>query len=205
MQEGSLRDRLASLSRRELAGLALVAVVTLSGAGLWYMRSLPRPVEVTTAPVPGPRTSATPTPEALIVHVAGWVRHPGVYELRVGDRVVDALQAAGGPRQGAYLDALNLAAPLSDGQQVLVPRAVPGGAGPIGGTGPGPPGAPAKVNINTASPTELDTLPGVGEVIAQRIIDHRTEHGPFTSVDDLLDVSGIGEVTLEELRDLVTV
>lgn len=142
-----------------------------------------------------------PSRAILIVHVAGWVRHPGVYELREGDRVIDALEAAGGARKGAYLDGLNLAAPLTDGQQVLVPRKGAPGAVPSGAI----PGAPALVNVNTAGPTELESLPGIGEVLAQRIVDHRTEHGPFASVDDLLAVSGIGEVTLEEIRDLVTI
>jgi competence protein ComEA len=162
---------------------------------------------VEVAEVEGHRTTASgggkrsPSPAVLIVHVAGWVRRPGVYELREGDRVIDAVEAAGGARKGAYLDGLNLAAPLTDGQQVLVPKTAAPGAAPSGVI----PGQPALVNINTAAAAELETLPGIGEVLAERIIDHRTEHGPFASVDDLLEVSGIGEATLEEIRELVTV
>ncbi len=210
MSSGSFRERLSALSRGELAAVAVVVVVCLAGAGLWYTRSLPRPVEVRSAPGGGPApappgASASPSPSAvLLVDVAGWVRRPGVYEFREGDRVIDALDAAGGARPGAALDSLNLAAPLADGTQILVPRAT--GAAPSGGV-PGitSPGTSSQVNINTASATELETLPGVGEVIAQRIVDYRTQNGPFASVDDLLDVSGIGDATLAEMRDMVTV
>ena len=189
-------------------------MVALAGVGLWYARSLPRPVEVRVGPDEGGAGTTSPgaTPASpsggppVIVHVAGWIRHPGVYELVTGDRVIDAIEAAGGPRRGAYLDALNLAAPLADGQQVLVPRRTAGGvSAPSPGGIPGDGSAGSLVNVNTASPDELETLPGIGEVIAQRIVDHRTENGPFVTVDDLLDVSGIGEATLEDIRDLVTV
>lgn len=206
MSRESLRDRLSALSRAELAGLAVVVAVTLGGAGLWYVRSLPRPVEVRTTEGPSPSGAsgpASPEPTILIVDVAGWVRRPGVYEFHEGDRVIDAVEAAGGARRGAFLESLNLAMPLVDGTQVLVPRAAEGGA-----LGPGPPGgsaATAKVNINTATAAELEALPGVGEVIAQRIVDYRTANGPFGTVDELIDVSGIGESTLASMRDLVTV
>jgi competence protein ComEA len=122
---------------------------------------------------------------------------------------VDAIEAAGGARPGADLQALNLAAPLVDGTQVLVlkrgaaPPATAGGSTAGGSTAGGSPGA--LVNVNTATAAELEALPGIGEVLAQAIVDHRTENGPFTSVDQLLDVSGIGDATLEDLRDLVTV
>lgn len=206
MSRESLRDRLSALSRAELAGLAVVVAVTLGGAGLWYVRSLPRPVEVRTTEGPsssGASGPASPEPTILIVDVAGWVRRPGVYEFHEGDRVIDAVEAAGGARRGASLESLNLAMPLVDGTQVLVPRAAEGGA-----PGPGPPGGSAatgKVNINTATAAELEALPGVGEVIAQRIVDYRTANGPFGTVDELIDVSGIGESTLASMRDLVTV
>lgn len=197
------RDWLSGLSRRELVVLSVVAVAVMGAAGLWYARSLPRPVAVqagATAPVPGP----TPTVAAVYVHVAGWVEDPGVYELRSGQRVVDAIDLAGGPKKGADLDALNLAAVLVDGQQILVPRRGNDGSAPLGATaGPGAPGM--KININSATPEELETLPGIGPVLAAAIIDHREENGPFTAVDELEDVSGIGPVTMEDVRDLVTV
>ncbi|HKZ75832.1 MAG TPA: SLBB domain-containing protein, partial [Actinomycetota bacterium] len=112
MSRESLRDRLSALSRAELAGLAVVLAVTLGGAGLWYVRSLPRPVEVRTAEAPMPSGApahASPEPTILIVDVAGWVRRPGVYEFHEGDRVIDAIEAAGGARRGASLESLNLA------------------------------------------------------------------------------------------------
>jgi len=207
MSEGSIRERLAALSRGELVGLVALLAVTLGGAGLWYVRSLPRPVEVATAPSGGTGSapaSASPSPEVVVlVDVAGWVRRPGVYEFTEGARVIDAIDAAGGARSGALLEALNLAAPLTDGTQILVPREGQVGVAPAPVTG----GAVAGglVNVNSAIATELEELPGIGEVIAQRIIDYRTENGPFATVDELLDVSGIGDAILESIRELVTV
>jgi competence protein ComEA len=209
MSDGSLRERLAMLSRTELVGLVVVLVVTVGGAGLWYLRSLPRPVEIraTSQPSPVAAGSASPSPEApfLIVDVAGAVRRPGVYEFAEGDRVIDAIRAAGGATPKAALDALNLAAPLTDGVQILVPLVPPTGAAAGVQAGVPADGVPTLININAASATELEALPGVGEVIAQAIVDYRTENGPFATVDDLLDVSGIGDATLEDIRDLVTV
>jgi competence protein ComEA len=202
----TIRDRLATLSRGELIGLLAVVGVTLAGAGFWYVRALPSPVEVRSAPpsVPAaPEVSVSPA-AVILVDVAGWVRHPGVYEFAEGARVLDAIEAAGGARPGALLQSLNLAAPLVDGTQVLVPKE--GQTPAPTGTGAGTTGAAtALVNVNTATNAELETLPGIGQVIAQAIVDHRTENGPFTSVDQLLDVSGIGDATLEDIRDLVTV
>jgi competence protein ComEA len=207
MSEGSIRERLAALSRGELIGLVALLAVTLGGAGLWYVRSLPRPVEVAAAPSGGTASapaSASPSQEVVVlVDVAGWVRRPGVYEFTEGARVIDAIDAAGGARSGAVLEALNLAAPLTDGTQILVPREGQEGVAPAPVTG----GAVAGglVNVNSAIATELEELPGIGEVIAQRIIDYRTQNGPFSTVDELLDVSGIGDAILESIRELVTV
>ena len=207
----SLRERLDSLSRGELAGLVLVVVATLLGAGLWYTRSLPRPVDIAapahaTSPVMSagavPFASPTPSPVPIIVDVAGWVRKPGVYEFTSGDRVIDAVNRAGGARNGADLTTLNLAAPLTDGTQIVVPK--PGATAPSG-TGTTTTGGATIININTASETDLETLPGVGPVTAAAIIDYRTQNGPFATVDDLVDVSGIGPATLEEMRPFVTV
>jgi competence protein ComEA len=209
MSDGSIRDRIAMLSRGELVGLAVLLLVTLGGAALWYSRSLPKPVEVrgiSGSAIPAP-TSASSSPEAplLVVDVAGAVRRPGVYEFHEGDRVVDAIHAAGGSTPKASLDALNLAAPLVDGVQILVPVAAPAAAMPPGsGSVAGATAAPL-INVNTASATDLEALPGIGEVIAQRIIDYRTQNGPFAAVDDLLDVSGIGDAILGDISDLVTV
>lgn len=216
----SIRERLDQLSRGELAGLVLVVAATVAGAGLWYVRSLPRPVEIAAPPgaaspivsgvVPPSTVSASPSPATIIVDVAGWVRRPGVYEFTAGDRVIDAVNRAGGPRKGADLTALNLAAPLADGTQIVVPKpggTAPGGMGSSGtGTGStGSTGGATLVNINTATEPELETLPGVGPVTAAAIIDYRTQNGPFASVDDLIDVSGIGPATLEQIRPFATV
>ena len=209
----SIRERLDQLSRGELVGLAVVVVATLGGAGLWYARSLPRPVDIAapsgaSSPVvsgaPAVAMSPTPSPATIIVDVAGWVRKPGVYEFTAGDRVIDAVNRAGGARAGADLTSLNLAAPLADGTQVVVPKqgsTVAVGGGSTGSTS----GSTALVNVNTATEPELETLPGVGPVTAAAIIDYRTKNGPFAAVDDLIDVSGIGPSTLAQIRPFVTV
>ncbi len=209
-----IRDRLDALSRAELTGLIGVVAITLLGVGLWYTRSLPKPVEVASSPAAAvappvgsgsgvPVVSGSPASAApIIVDVTGWVRKPGVYEFVAGQRVIDAVHRAGGAREGADLSVINLAAPLADGTQVVVSKR---GQAPSGAAAAGVPGAIAVVNVNTASETELETLNGVGPVTAAAIIQYRTDNGPFATVDDLLDVSGIGPVTLEELRPQVTV
>jgi len=144
----------------------------------------------------------------LVVHVVGAVRRPGLYRLREGARVADAVSRAGGATRRADLAALNLAAPLVDGIQVLVPpRATATGGtadqGLLAPTG-SVAGAGRKPSLATATADELDELPGVGPVTAQNILDYRAEHGPFRSVDDLDAVPGIGPARIEQLRDLVT-
>ena len=201
----SLRDRLDLLSRGEIAGLVVVMAALLGGAGLWYVRSLPKPVTVAAVSPGAADAAATPTPTVvpLIVDVAGAVRRPGVYEFVEGDRVIDAIERAGGALPKADLSLLNLAAPITDGTQILVPKAGPAAVG----TSVAPPGGAAAglININTATATELEALSGIGEVLAATIVEYRTTNGPFTAVDDLLDVSGIGPATLEEIRDQITV
>lgn len=209
----SIKERLDSLSRGELAGLIAVLVVTLAGAGLWYTRSLPKPVQIASSAglvVAGQAAGAAPASASasaapIIVDVTGWVHDPGVYEFVTGDRVIDAVERAGGAKPGADLSILNLAAPLTDGTQVVVSKE--GAAGAVGVTGSSTGGttAGALININTATATEFETLSGIGEVLAAAIVDYRTENGPFTSVDELEDVSGIGPSTLDEIRDQVTV
>jgi competence protein ComEA len=201
----SFRERLDTLSRAEIAGLMVVLVAVLGGAGLWYARSLPKPVTIAESGPGAAHAAVSPTssPSLLIVDVAGAVRTPGVYEFAEGERVVDAIERAGGPRPKADLSLLNLAAPLVDGTQILVPKIGPAVTGVPGETAPG--SATGLIKINTASATELETLSGIGEVLAATIVEYRTQNGPFASVDDLLDVSGIGPATLEEIRDQVTV
>lgn len=146
----------------------------------------------------------------IVVHVAGAVRHPGVYRLRDGTRVEGAIRRAGGPTRKANLDALNLAAELSDGRQVLVPAraAVASGAGVTSGAANGPETSAAAgglpVNLNSATVEELDALDGIGPTTAQKIVDYREAHGGFSSVDELDQVDGIGPARLAALRDQVT-
>jgi competence protein ComEA len=166
-----------------------------------------------------PSTYATPTPQELVVYVCGAVNRPGVYHLAPGARIADLLSAAGGAAAKAELQAVNLAAKLVDGQQVVVPvRGAMAGAAAAGSSGTGgtsgasttssasgSAGASAPVNLNTASAAELDALPGVGPATAQKIIDYRTANGGFKSVDDLKNVSGIGDAKFATLQPLVTV
>lgn len=133
----------------------------------------------------------------IVVHVAGAVLQPGVYELPDGARVHEALAAAGGAVPGADTDQLNLAAVLADGQKVYVPREGEH-VGSADGTDAASP--PVAVSINRASARELEALPGIGPVLASRIVAYRNAHGPFRSVDDLINVSGIGPKLLEQLR-----
>jgi competence protein ComEA len=204
----SLRDRLSSLSRGELAGLIVVLAVTLGGVGLWYARSLPEPVTIGAPPpsvgAAGAPVAASPSATPVIVDVAGEVKDPGVYEFTDGQRVIDALKAAGGPTHQANLAALNLAAPLTDGVQVLVPANVQG-VPPGASSGSTTSGGTTLINVNTADVTQLQELPGIGEVLSAAIVKYRDENGPFASVDQLDEVSGIGPATLENIRDLVTV
>jgi competence protein ComEA len=146
----------------------------------------------------------------VLVHVVGQVRHPGVVRLPAGARVEQALEAAGGATSKADLVRVNLARPVVDGEQIVVPKpgeAMTGAAGVVGGPlGSGSTtGAAAPVDLNTAGLAELDTLPGVGPVLAQRILDWRSQNGRFSTVDELGEVSGIGEKVLENLRPLVRV
>ena len=173
-----------------------------------------------------PSASATPSPDSspqeLVVYVCGAVRRPGVYHLAPGARIADLLAAAGGAGVKAELQAVNLAARLADGQQVVVPvrgaatavapRAAASGGTTTGGGattgttgGAGAAGAGAPVDLNTASAEELDALPGVGPATAQKIIDYRTANGGFKSVADLKNVPGIGDAKFATLQPLVTV
>ena len=157
--------------------------------------------------VAAPLEPATTTPARpiLVVHVVGEVRRPGLYRLRDGARIADAVRRAGGANRKADLAALNLAAPLVDGVQVLVPsRLVPSAGEPAGPADGGSQGTAAHVSLSSATVDELDQLPGVGPITAQKIVDYRAEHGPFASVDDLDAVPGIGPTRIEQLRDLVT-
>jgi len=154
---------------------------------------------------PAVRVASRPAGAAL-VHVAGAVRRPGVYRMRDGDRIKDAVRRAGGARHGADLNAINLAAKVADGQQVVVPRRVAGGVATTAPTAAAAdPSAPPQqpVSLNTATAEQLDTLDGVGPATAQKILDWRRQHGGFRSIDDLGEVPGIGPKKLAALRTKV--
>lgn len=163
----------------------------LSTGLLLLLSSKPRgqPVELLPAPTPLP----------LRVHVSGAVRQPGVYQLPNGSIVEEAIQAAGGALASADLGAINMAAPLHDGQQISL--SLLGEAPAVNPSSPGH----RLIAINSATPAELEQLPGIGPVLAQKIVAHRESQGPFTRAEDLLQVSGIGPSTLEAIRDLIVV
>ena len=140
--------------------------------------------------------ASAPARTELVVDVAGAVARPGLYHLAAGTRIADAVGAAGGATRNADVTLVNLAAPLADGEQVIVPAR---GADPSGG----PPSSTAPLDLNTASPEQLDALPGIGPATAQKIVDYRQAHGPFRAVDDLEAVPGIGPSKLAQLKGLV--
>jgi len=188
--------------RQALAGvLALAALLVVSGRFIGHSEAQPREPAVETVVA----EAAPAEPPQIVVHVVGAVRSPGLYRLVEGGRVADALSLAGGAAAKADLTAVNLAAPLVDGTQVLVPRrgeAMTAGGGMASPGGAGAPSA-GPVRLSTATLEELDALPGVGPVTAQRILQYREEHGAFGSVDELDAVPGIGPARLEQLRELV--
>ena len=139
----------------------------------------------------------------LVVHVVGAVRRPGLYRLPEGARIADAVRRAGGATRRADLQLINLAAPASDGVQVVVPRRAPPGQGASTSASGGPGATSGPVHLNTATLEQLDALPGVGPVTAQKILDYREKHGAFSSVDELDAIPGIGPARLEQLRELV--
>jgi len=170
--------------------LLLIAII----AGAFWGSRGPQPApSVLAAPVI--ETTAPDTP--ITVHVAGFVLSPGLVELAQDARVADAVAAAGGLRPGADASAVNLAAPLRDGDQIVIP----GPSDPAGPPRAAGTDGDGRVRVNQATAAELETLPGVGPVLAQRILAFREEHGLFQTVEDLLDVPGIGEAKLASLRD----
>jgi len=192
---------LPALSRAQALVLALGALVVLALVGHRLAGA-----GTARAPAPAARLTAVAAPAAasrLVVDVVGAVRAPGLYRLRQGSRIADAVARAGGATRRADLAAVNLAAPLADGVQIVVPVRVSAGAGSVA-LSPSPAGPAAKVSLASATLEQLDALPGVGPVTAQKIVDFRQKHGPLRSVDDLDAIPGIGPARIEQLRDLVT-
>lgn len=197
------RKKLESQHVRVIATLLTAAAVVTAW---WLLSARPEsapdaePIALTTtAPTSGPTAAATP--QELVIDVEGKVKRPGIVTLPRGSRVVDAIKAAGGVKGKADTSTLNLARKIEDGEQILVGiQPATGAAAPLTGGSAG-----AKVNLNTATIEQLDELPGVGPVTAKAILGWRTRNGSFTKVEDLLDVKGIGQATLDDLRDLVTV
>ena len=185
---------LSALRRWELnatavRALAALAVLIAIGAGLVAWRARPSVEPVAPSPL-----TASSNPDVFVVAVAGRVVHPGLVKLPSGARVADALDAAGGPLPGTDLSTLNLARKVVDGELITV-----GVSAPSGSSGGG------LVNLNTATIEQLQTLPGVGPVLAERIIEYREGHGGFASVADLRQVTGIGDARYDELKSRVTV
>ncbi len=186
-------DSLPPARRRLAAGALLLGLVLLLGGR--HLLNAGTSAQATPA-APAVPIRAEQGPE-LVVHVVGAVHRPGLYRLRHGSRVADAVTRAGGPARRADLSLVNLAAPLADGLQVVVPlKPAAGGPPSAGATAEGP------VHLNIATLEQLDSLPGVGPVTAQKILDHREKHGAFTSLDDLDAIPGIGAARIEQLRDV---
>lgn len=189
---------LSSLRKEEKLLLAGAAGFLILVGAIASLRGRPQPV-----------VAGTAEETKIVVHVAGEVARPGVYEFPAGARVHEAVEAAGGAKGGADLDALNLARPLEDGERVVVPsRATPAVA--VAGDGPAqataaPASSAGKINLNRATKEELMRLPGIGPALAERIVHHRETQGAFRAPEDLMNVSGIGEKKFEAVKDLVTV
>ena len=200
---------------------AVVVLAVVAGA-YWLVKPPPATTEsklpyadaarTSSSTVPsGVASTVSPTtagPQMLVVHVAGAVQAPGVYRLNAGSRVIDAVVAAGGVLPDSNSDAINLAAVLTDGEKVYVPRVgeVPPIVASVGSGGAGTGRVPnGPVNLNSATADDLDTLPGVGPATAAEILAYRDQHGPFQTVEQLGDVRGIGPAKLDALRGLVTV
>jgi competence protein ComEA len=193
---------LSTLSRGRAITGALLLIAALFLAGRHFAGAGTATESGPTVAAAAGELRAEPRPR-VIVHVVGAVKRPGLYRLADGARIADALRRAGGATRKADLSLVNLAAPVSDGTQVVVPRrASPVTGGSTAGA-PGPAPAAGPVHLNTATIEQLDELPGVGPITAQKIVDYREQHGAFSSVDDLDAIPGIGPARLEQLRELV--
>ena len=187
-----------ALDRRRIVVTGVVLLLVFVLAGKFLLRPA-KPAAVAPPLRVAPTETSQLSAATLYVDVVGAVRRPGLYRLRDGSRVADAVTRAGGPTLKAQIDLVNLAARIADGEQIVVPArgSIAAGAPTPGGAASGP------VHLNSATLEQLDALPGVGPVTAQKILDYRQKHGAFGSVDELDAISGIGPARLETLRDLV--
>ena len=199
------------LARRAVIGAALLTVAVV-GLLAWRGSGGTAPPELSLpragSPAEPTASTSAPTPEIAYAHAAGAVTRPGLYRVPPGARVSDLLDAAGGPAADADIDQLNLAAPVADGERVYVPRkgeAPPAATAGNGGAATATATPTGPVNLNTATLEQLDALPGVGPATAQAILDYRAQHGRFRSVEELLEVRGIGDAKLADLRPRVRV
>jgi competence protein ComEA len=193
--------RIPALSRRQLFGAAaavavllVLAIRHLGGGGS---------AASSVTPLPAPVRAKPAAAKLLVIDVAGAVRHSGLYRLRSGSRIDDAIAAAGGATRKAQLDTVNLAAPVADGEQIIVPAR--GAAAAVAGAGPPAAGSSpsAPLDLNSATLEELENLLGIGPVTAQKILDYRQAHGAFHSVAELEGVPGIGPAHMAQLKGLV--
>ncbi|MBA3946933.1 MAG: helix-hairpin-helix domain-containing protein [Herpetosiphonaceae bacterium] len=207
-----LRIVLDPVHRRKLLTGAIIVLVLL--AGWWWhghptAPNTPTPSDPSQAQGSGepadPTEGTQATPAPLGVDVIGAVQQPGMYFLPAGARVEDAVQVAGGLAPNANREAINMSAHLTDGQQLRVPHVGEAAAAAVVNTSIAGTNSPAHININTANAATLATLPGIGQVLAQRIIDYRTTHGPFGAIGDLRNVTGIHATLFDKIKDSIQV
>jgi competence protein ComEA len=203
---GGLRGVLGAFDpgRRGVRALAVVAVAAVAVAAFFAWRARPQAEAVAAVPDPPPAAVVPPSASSgvVVVAVSGRVRTPGLVRLPAGARVADAIEAAGGALPDTDLSLVNLARKVVDGELVAVGIAVPPGGGPAV-AGPGTPGG--QLNLNSATAAQFEALPGIGPVLAQHMVDYRTRHGQYRTVEELRQVDGLGAARFNQIKDLVTV
>lgn len=188
------------LTHRQQIGLVILLIFFLGSLSFYYYLSLPKPLELVKPVKRKVFKESFGTNQKIAVHVGGEVNNPGVYYLPKGKRVIDAIKAAGGAKRGANLDALNLARKLRDGEKIILPpKSFPSLSSFTDSRND------KLLNLNTATLEELESLPGIGETLAKRIIEYREKNGGFQEVEELRNIEGIGKKKFSKIKDLVTV